>query len=222
MSTLSFFSEKGKIIFYRTSMMHTVQCDKCSKKFSASYMSLADAHLQRHLAKKKPCVREVPKGPEAHDLSYVELDFESSKLVPALIQIFDEYNSVCQSNTSRDIITYYLNGKVHHSSLAHFIYRIWYHFLIPRVFPILKGRGWNYRDCGFKHDVTDPYLPEANSIARYKGSPYFTSNYYRYVEKSDAYPVIRNRLTEYFTNVSKQRRSEIKALLLSQACQPRT
>ena len=208
-------------------------CPKCGKDYSSDpYWSTS---LKRHMNRKNSCIRSrdtkyirdnnefsKPKGPEAHDLSYIGLDFESSKLVPALIQIFDEYNSVCQSNTSRDIITYYLNGKVHHSSLAHFIYRIWYHFLIPRVFPILKGRGWNYRDCGFKHDVTDPYLPEANSIARYKGSPYFTSNYYRYVEKSDAYPVIRNRLTEYFTNVSKQRRSEIKGLLLSQACQQET
>ena len=203
-------------------MMHTVQCDKCSKKFSASYMSLAEAHLQRHLAKKKPCVHEVPKGPEAHDLSHIGLDFDGSKLVHALTQIFDNYNSVCQPNISRDVIVYYLNGKVHHSSLAQFIYRIWYDFLIPRVFPIIKERGWNYRVCGFKHDVTDPYLPKANSIARYKGSPYFTSDYYQYVEQSNAYPVIRNRLSEYFKEVPKQRRSEIKALLLSQACRLRT
>lgn len=203
-------------------MMHTVQCDKCSKKFSASYMSLARANLNQHLAKKKPCVREVHKGPEAHDLSHIGLVFESSKLVPSLIQIFDKYNSVCQSNTSRDVITYYLNGKVHHSSLAHFIYRIWFDFLIPRVFPIIKERGWDYRKYGFKHDVTDPYLPEANSIARYKGSPYFSSDYYRYVETSDAYPLIRNRLSDYFKQIPKQRRAEIKTLLLSQACRLKT
>jgi hypothetical protein len=168
------------------------------------------------------CKTIISKGPEAHDLSHIGLDFDGSKLVPALTQIFDKYNSVCQPNTSRDVITYYLNGKVHHSSLAHFIYRIWYDFLIPRVFPILKERGWNYRVCGFKHDVTDPYLPEANSIARYKGSPYFTSDYYQYVEQSNAYPIIRNRLSEYFKQVPKQRRAEIKALLLSQACQLKT
>ena len=203
-------------------MMHTVQCDKCSKKFSASYMSLARANLNQHLAKKKPCVHEVPKGPKVHDLSYVELDFESSKLVTALIQVFDKYNSVCQPNTSRDIIMYYINGKVHHSSLAHFIYTIWYCFLIPRVFPIIKERGWDYKTYKFRYDVTDPYMPEPMSIARYKQSPYFTSDYYRYVEKSEAYPNIRNRLIQYFKQVSKQRRSEIKALLLSQACQPET
>ena len=220
--TLSFFWEKGKIIFYRTSMMHTVQCDKCSKKFSASYMSLAEAHLQRHLAKKKPCVREVPKGPEAHDLSHIELEFNGSTISSALAQIFDNYNSVCQPNISRDIIMYYINGKVHHSSLAQFIYTIWYCFLIPRVFPIIKERGWDYKTYKFRYDVTDPYMPKPLSIARYKQSPYFTSDYYRYVEKSEAYPNIRNRLIQYFKQVSKQRRSEIKDLLLSQACQPET
>ena len=208
-------------------------CPKCGKDYSSDpYWSTS---LKRHINRKNSCIRTrdtkyirdnnenfKPKGPEAHDLSHIGLDFEGSKLVPSLIQVFDKYNSVCQPNTSRDVITYYLNGKVHHSSLAHFIYRIWYHFLIPRIFPIIKQRGWNYRVCGFKHDVTDPYLPEANSIARYKGSPYFTSDYYRYVEMSDAYPLIRNRLSDYFKQVSKQRRSEIKALLLFQACQQET
>jgi hypothetical protein len=203
-------------------MAHTVQCDKCSKKFSASYMSLARANLNQHLSKKKSCVREDPKGPVAHDLAFIDIDFEGSKLSSALFQIFDNYNSVCQPNTSRDQIRYYLNGKVHFSSLSHFIYTIWYAFLIPSVFPILKERGWDYKRHGFNYDVTDPYMPKPNSIARYKGSPYFTSDYYRYVEQSNAYPLIRHRLSEYFTNVSKQRRSEIKALLLSQACRLKT
>ena len=203
-------------------MMHTVQCDKCSKKFSASYMSLARANLNQHLAKKKPCVREVPVEPEAHDLSHIGLDFDGSKLSSALAEIFDKYNSVCQPNISRDIIMYYINGKVHHSSLAQFIYTIWFDFLIPRVFPIIKERGWDYKTYKFRYDVTDPYMPKPMSIARYKQSPYFTSDYYRYVEKSEAYPNIRNRLIQYFKQVSKQRRSELKVLLLSQACRLRT
>jgi len=203
-------------------MMHTVQCDKCSKKFSASYMSLARANLNQHLEKKKPCVREVIKGPEAHDLSHVELDFNGSMISSALAQVFDKYNSVCQPNISRDIIMYYINGKVHHSSLAQFIYTIWFDFLIPRVFPIIKERGWDYKNYNFRYDVTDPYMPTPISIARYKGSPYFSSDYYRYVETSEAYPNIRNRLIQYFKQVSKQRRSELKALLLFQACQPET
>jgi hypothetical protein len=207
-------------------------CPKCGKDYSSDpYWSTS---LKRHINRKNSCIRtpdikyirgaagEVTFVNEAHDLSLVELDFESSKLVSALIQIFDTYNVVCQSNTSRDIITYYLNGQVHHSSLAQFIYTIWYHFLIPRVFPILKERGWYYRNCGFKHDVTDPDMPEPNSIARYKGSPYFLSDYYHYVEKSDAYPVVRNKLSDYLKQVPKQRRSEIRDLLLSQACQLRT
>ena len=207
-------------------------CPKCGKDYSSDpYWSTS---LKRHINRKNSCIRtpdikyirdaagEVPLGNEAHDLAFIALEFESSKLVSSLIQIFDRYNSVCQSNTSRDIITYYLNGKVHHSSLAQFIYTIWYHFLIPRVFPIIKERGWDYKRHGFKYDVTDPYLPEANSIARYKGSPYFTSDYYRYVEKSDAYPALRTRLSEYFNQVPKQRRAEIKTLLLSQAYQLRT
>ena len=155
-------------------------------------------------------------------MSYVELTFDGSLLSNALVQIFDKYNSVCQPNTSRDIIMYYLNGRIHHSSLAQFIYTIWYKFLIPRVFPILKERGWNYRDRGFKYDVTDPYMPKPRTIARYKGSDFFASDYYRYVEMSDAYPNIRNRLLRYFKEVPKQRRSEIKHLLLSQASRLKT
>ena len=208
-------------------------CPKCGKDYSSDpYWTTS---LKRHMNRKNPCIRShdtkyirdineiyKPKGPEAHDLAFIVLEFESSKLVSSLTQIFDRYNSVCQSNTSRDIITYYLNGKIHHSSLAQFIYRIWYEFLIPRVFPVLKERGWDYKRYGFKHDVTDPYLPEAISIARYKGSPYFTSDYYRYVETSDAYPVVRNKLSDYLKQVPKQRRAEIRDLLLSQACQLRT
>jgi hypothetical protein len=199
-------------------------CPKCGKDYSLDpYWSTS---LKRHMNRKKTCIITcetiISKGPEAHDLSHIGLDFDGSKLVHALTHIFDNYNSVCQPNASRDVIVYYLNGKVHHSSLAQFIYRIWYDFLIPRVFPIIKERGWNYRVCGFKHDVTDPYLPKSNSIARYKGIPYFTSDYYQYVEQSNAYPVIRNRLSEYFKQVPKQRRSEIKALLLSQAYRLRT
>jgi hypothetical protein len=185
-------------------------------------MSLARANLNQHLAKKKPCVREVPVEPEAHDLSHIGLDFDGSKLSSALAEIFDKYNSVCQPNISRDIIMYYINGKVHHSSLAQFIYTIWFDFLIPRVFPIIKERGWDYKTYKFRYDVTDPYMPKPMSIARYKQSPYFTSDYYRYVEKSEAYPNIRNRLIQYFKQVSKQRRSELKVLLLSQACRLRT
>ena len=203
-------------------MMHTVQCDKCSKKFSASYMSLARANLNQHLAKKKPCVREVMKKHEAHDLSHIGLDFTGSKLSSALFQIFDKYNSVCQPNTSRDRIMYYLNGKVRHSSLAHFIYTIWFDFLIPRVFPIVKERGWDYRKYGFVYDVTSPTMSKSESIGRYKESEYFTSSFFVYVEKSKFYPLFKHKLSEYFTNVPKQRRSEIKGLLLSQACQPET
>ena len=203
-------------------MLQTVQCNKCSKNFSATYSSIANAHLQRHLAKKKPCVREVPIGPEAHDLSLVELDFDGSKLSSALFQIFDKYNAVCQSNNGQDNITYYLNGKVHHSSLAQFIYTIWFDFLIPRVFPILKERGWNYKDNGFIYDVTSPSMPKSLSIGRYQESEYFTSDYFTYVEQSKFYPLLRNKLSEYFKGVPKQRRSEIKTLLLSQAYRPRT
>ena len=203
-------------------MLQAVQCNKCSKKFSASYMSLARANLNQHLAKKKPCVREVPVEPEAHDLSLVELDFEGSKLSSALFQVFDKYNSVCQSNNGQDNITYYLNGKVHHSSLAQFIYTIWFDFLIPRVFPILKERGWNYKDNGFIYDVTSPSMPKSLSIGRYQESEYFTSSYFVYVEQSKFYPLLKNKLSEYFKQVPKQRRSEIKALLLSQAYQLRT
>ena len=203
-------------------MMHTVQCDKCSKKFSASYMSLARANLNQHLAKKKPCVREVPVEPEAHDLSHIGLEFDGSKLSSALAQIFDKYNSVCQPNISRDIIMYYINGKVHHSSLAQFIYTIWFDFLIPRVFPILKERGWDYKDNGFIYDVTSPSMPKSLSIGRYQESEYFTSSYFVYVEQSKFYPLLRNKLSEYFKEVPKQRRSEIKALLLSQAYRLRT
>jgi hypothetical protein len=208
-------------------------CPKCGKDYSSDpYWSTS---LKRHINRKNSCIRtrdtkyirdnnenSKPKGPEAHDLSHIGLDFDGSKLVPALTQIFDKYNSVCQPNTSRDIIMYYINGKVHHSSLAQFIYTIWYGFLIPHVFPIIKERGWDYRTYKFKYDVTDPYMPEPMSIARYKQSPYFSSDYYRYVEKSEAYPNIRNRLIQYFKQVSKQRRSEIRDLLLSQACRLRT
>ena len=203
-------------------MMQAVQCNKCSKKFSATYMSLARANLNQHLAKKKPCVREVPIEPEAHDLSRIELDFEGSKLSSALFQVFDKYNSVCQSNNGQDNITYYLNGKVHHSTLAQFIYTIWFDFLIPRVFPILKERGWDYKDNGFIYDVTSSSMPKSLSIGRYQESEYFTSSYFVYVEQSKFYPLLRNKLSEYFKQVPKQRRSEIKALLLSQAYRLRT
>ena len=203
-------------------MLQTVQCNKCSKNFSASYMSLANAHLQRHLTKQKPCVREVIKGPEAHDLSLVELDFEGSTLSSALFQIFDKYNSVCQSNTSLDVISYYLNGQIRHSSLAHFIYTIWFDFLIPRVFPILKERGWEYQKHGFMYDVTSPSMKKSLSIGRYEESEYFTSSFFVYVEKSKFYPILRNKLSEYFTNVPKKRRSEITALLVSQASRLKT
>jgi hypothetical protein len=208
-------------------------CPKCGKDYSTDpYWSTS---LKRHINRKNSCIRsrdtkyirntdEVskPKGPEAHDLSHIELEFNGSTISSALAQIFDNYNSVCQPNISRDIIMYYINGKVHHSSLAQFIYTIWYCFLIPRVFPIIKERGWDYKTYKFRYDVTDPYMPKPLSIARYKQSPYFTSDYYRYVEKSEAYPNIRNRLIQYFKQVSKQRRSEIRDLLLSQACQPET
>jgi len=221
--TPSFLQENGKLFSpYIPSMLQTVKCNKCSKGFSASYSSIANAHLQRHLAKKKPCIREVPIRSEAHDLSRIELDFDGSKLSSALFQVFDKYNSVCQSNTSRDIISYYLNGEVHHSSLAQFIHTIWYDFLIPRVFPILKERGWDFEKNGFECDVSSPHMKKSLSIGRYQESDYFNHDFYRYVEKNKFYPIFRSNLSEYFTNVPKQRRSEIKALLLSQACQPRT
>ena len=199
-------------------------CPKCGKDYSLDpYWSTS---LKRHMNRKKTCIITcktiISKGPEAHDLSHIGLDFDGSKLVPALTQIFDKYNSVCQPNTSRDVITYYLNGKVHHSSLAHFIYRIWYDFLIPRVFPILKERGWDYKDNGFIYDVTSPSMPKSLSIGRYQESEYFTSSYFVYVEQSKFYPLLRNKLSEYFKEVPKQRRSEIKALLLSQAYRLRT
>jgi len=203
-------------------MLQSVQCNKCSKKFSAKHSSIANSNLHRHLSKKKPCVREVIKAPEAHDLSLIEIDFEGSTLSSALFQFFDKYNSVCQSNTSRDIITYYLNGEVHHSSLAQFIYTIWFDFLIPRVFPILKERGWEYQKHGFIYDVTSPNMKKSSSIGRYQDSEYFMSSFFVYVEQSKFYPIFRSKLSEYFTNVSKQRRSEIRNLLLAQACQPKT
>ena len=222
-ATPYFFQENGKLFSpCIPSMLQTVQCNKCSKKFSATYSSIANAHLQRHMAKKKPCVREVFKGPEAHDLSLVDLNFEGSTLSSALFQIFDKYNSACQSNNGQDNITYYLNGKVHHSSLAQFIYTIWFDFMIPRVFPILKERGWDYQKHGFIYDVTSHDMKKSSSIGRYQDSEYFSSSFFVYVEKSKFYPLLRNKLSEYFTNMSKQRRAEIRNLLLSQACQPKT
>jgi len=203
-------------------MLQVVKCNKCSKNFSAKHSSIANSNLQRHLTKLRPCVREVPIGPEAHDLSHVELDFEGSKLSSALFQVFDKYNSVCQSNTSRDIITYYLNGEVHHSSLAQFIYTIWFDFLIPRVFPILKERGWDFEKNGFECDVSSPNMKKSLSIGRYQESEYFISDFYLEVEKNKFYATFRSKLSDYFANVPKQRRAEIKDLLLSQACQPRT
>jgi hypothetical protein len=198
------------------------KCPNCGKDYSHDpYWTTS---LKRHLNRQKPCIqiREVPVGPESHDLSLIEIDFEGSTLSSALFQIFDKYNSVCQSNTSRDIITYYLNGEVHHSSLAQFVYTIWFDFLIPRVFPILKERGWEYQKHGFIYDVTSPNMKKSSSIGRYQESEYFTSSYFVYVEQSKFYPIFRSKLSEYFTNVSKQRRSEIRNLLLSQACQPKT
>ena len=194
-------------------MLQTVECHKCSKKFSASYKSLADANLNRHLTRKNTCVKPLP--PQAHDMSLIDIEFEGDKLSDALFQIFDKYNCVCLHDVSYDNVFYYIDGQVHSSSLAQFIYEIWFDFLIPRVFPVLKDRGWTHEKYGFACDVTSENMKRSKSLGRYSGSDYFTSDFYIWVEKNPFYPKFKKKLLDYLTNVPKQRRAEIRKAILS-------
>ena len=200
--------------------MQTVECHKCSKKFSATYKSLADAHLQRHLTRKNTCTKPFP--PIAHDMSVIDIDFEGDTLSSALFQIFDKYNCVCLHDVSYDNIFYYIDGQVHSSSLAQFIYDIWFDFLIPRIFPILKERGWSFEKHGFSCDVTSNNLKRSKSLGRYKGSEYFTSDFYMYVEQNPFYPKFKKKLYDYLSNVPKQKRAEIRKVILSPKGQQET